>query len=50
MVINDCERLDGEAELISPPMTDDGNAPLAMNALLGEELNDDQQDQLQTVG
>jgi len=48
MVINDCETLDGETELIVPPMTDDGNAPW-QRVQLGEELNDDQRDQLQRL-
>ena len=38
MVINDCETLDGETELIVPPMTDDGNASW-QRVQLGEELS-----------
>ena len=48
MVINDCETLDGEAELIIPSTTDDGHAPW-LRVQLGEELNDDQRHQLQRL-
>jgi len=48
VMINDCEMLDWKAELITSPMTDDGNAHW-QRVQLGEELNDDQQDQLQRL-